>query len=432
MTEDDVLVTRIKRRILPLLLICAVVAYLDRVNVSFAAVTMLADRGISIAAYGLGVGLFFAAYFLFELPSNLLLNRFGARQWIARIMFTWGLLSGAMVFVQGERSFYVLRFLLGIAEAGFFPGIIYYLNSWIPPRYRGSALGLFMICVPLPTVIGAPLSGWLLQLDGWLGMHGWQWMYMIEAAPALVLAVVVFFQLPNGPGEARWLDSADRKRLGLLLADESSGAHRQHLGVGEVLRDRSILLLSLAYFGILGTNYGLSFFIPQMIRSFGVSTVQVGYITALPYLAGALAMVFWPRHSDRTGERWLHCVVAVALASICIIGAAMTSSPVIKVTALTIAGLGIFGAVPVFWTLPSYFLRGPAAAPGIAVINSIGNLAGFCGPYMMGLTVQRTGSYLVGSTIIGVFGMLSFMTLVAMARRHARGPQGAQLRRSVS
>jgi MFS family permease len=417
--EEKLLIGKIKWRILPLLLTCAIVAYLDRVNVSFAAVTMLADRNISLGAYGLGVGLFFVGYFLFELPSNLMLERFGARQWIARIMFTWAILSGATVFVQGATSFYVLRFLLGAAEAGFFPGILYYLNRWVPSRYRGSVLGLFLLCVPLPTVIGAPISGWLLQMDGFLGLHGWQWMFLIEAIPAMVLAVMVFFCLPNRPADARWLSAHEKRHIETMLLAETETVAKVHLGVADLLRDPKILLLSFAYFGILGTNYGLSFFIPQIVKSFGVSTVLVGYITALPYVTGALAMIFWSRHSDRTGERWNHCIAAVLLACVGIVAAALLSDPVLKMTALTIAGLGIYGAVPIFWTLPPYFLRGSAGAAGIALINSIGNLAGFCGPYMMGLTVQRTGSYIAGSSVIALFGVLSVLVILALARRQA-------------
>src|SRR5204863_4589351 len=368
-------------RLVPFLIVCFFVAYLDRVNVSFAALTMNKDLGLSASAFGFGAGIFFVAYFLFEVPSNLLLERVGARRWIARIMFTWGVLSGGMAFIGGETSFYVVRVLLGIAEAGFFPGIIFYLTLWFPAVYRARIVGYFMAAIPLSTVIGAPVSGLLLGLDGGLGLKGWQWLFVLEAAPALVLSVVVFFYLTDRPADATWLEPDERAWLVARLEDERLQRETvRRYSVREALLNPKVLALSLVYFGAVATNYGLSFFLPQIVKAFGVSNFQAGLVAALPYVVGLVSIVLWGRRSDRKMERRFHLAFPLFVASAGIAVSTLFDDPTLKMASLAVAGFGIFGALPVFWTFPAAFLSGPAAAGGIALINSIGNLAGFTGP----------------------------------------------------
>jgi len=405
-------IAKVSARLVPFLIVCYFVAYLDRVNVSFAALTMNKDLGLSASAFGFGAGIFFLAYFLFEVPSNLFLERVGARKWIARIMFTWGVLSGGMAFIGGETGFYVVRVLLGIAEAGFFPGIIFYLTLWFPAVYRARIIGYFMAAIPLSTVLGAPISGLLLGLDGIMGLKGWQWLFIIEAAPSLILSVVVLFYLTDRPADATWLPPQERAWLVRRL--ESEHAHRtsrHNLSVWQALLNPKVLALSLVYFGAVATNYGLSFFLPQIVKAFGLTNFQTGLVSALPYAVGVVSIVWWGHRSDRLRERRFHASFALAVAATGIALSTMFDNPVLKMLALSIAGFGIFGNLPVFWTLPTAFLSGAAAAGGIALINSIGNLAGFAGPYAMGAIKDLTGSYTGGLLGLSVLGFLA-MTLV--------------------
>jgi D-galactonate transporter len=400
-------IARVSSRLVPFLIVCYFVAYLDRVNVGFAALTMNKDLGISATAYGLGAGIFFFTYFLFEVPSNLFLERFGARKWIARIMLSWGLLSGATAFITGETSFYIVRMLLGAAEAGFFPGIIFYLTLWFPAAYRARIVGYFMAAIPLSSVIGAPVSGYLLGLDGVAGMKGWQWLFILEAVPAVLLSVVVFFYLTDRPADAKWLAPEQRTWLAQRLEME----HRQrvasrHFTVTQALMNSKVLALSLVYFGAVAANYGVSFFLPQIIKAFGLSNAATGWVTAIPYLIGVVAMVYWGRHSDRTRERKWHCGGALLVAAAGIAGCALFEDPTLKIISISIGGAGIFGCLPVFWTLPTAFLSGAAAAGGIAIINSIGNLSGFAGPYVMGWLKDATGDYTAGLLTIAATALI--------------------------
>jgi len=408
-------ITKVSARFLPLLVVCYFVAYLDRVNVSFAALTMKADLGLSATAYGFGAGIFFLTYFLFEIPSNLLLVRYGARRWIARIMFSWGLLSGAMAFVGGETGFYVVRVLLGIAEAGFFPGMIFFLTLWFPAAYRARIIGYFMTAIPLSTVIGAPVSGLLLGLDGLLGFRGWQWLFVIEAVPALILALVVFFYLTDTPREATWLNGDERSWLMGRLEQEQRQRETLHgSSVLQSLTNPKVLALGVVYFGVVATNYGLTFFLPQIVQAFGISSVQIGLVTALPYAAGAAAMVLWGRRSDRMLERRFHLAFALGVAAAGTAAASAIGDPSMKMLAFCVAGLGIFGSMPVFWTLPTAFLSGTAAAGGIALINSIGNLAGFAAPYAMGWIKDVSGSYTGGLLALSASGVIAVVIVLAL------------------
>jgi len=387
------------------------------------------DLGISQTAFGFGAGVFFLAYFVFEVPSNLLLERFGARKWIARIMLSWGLLSGLMAFIPSiaaltglgnARTFYLLRVLLGVAEAGFFPGIIFYLTLWFPALYRARIVGYFMAAVPLSTVIGAPLSGLLLYLDGGLGLAGWQWLFIIEALPSIVLSLVVFFHLTDRPEHALWLMPEERGWLASRLAEERRQREAaRRFTVAQALVNPRVLALSLVYFGAVATNYGLSFFLPQIVKSFGLSTFVTTLVSATPYVVGLVGMVMWGRRSDRKLERRVHTALPLFVAVAGIAVSTTFDDPLWKMIALCVAGFGIFGCLPVFWTLPTAFLSGPAAAAGIAIINSIGNLAGFAGPFAMGWVKDATGSYTGGLLLLSALGTMAMLIVLALPHDHA-------------
>jgi MFS transporter, ACS family, tartrate transporter len=413
-------IAKVSARLVPFLIVCFFVAYLDRVNVSFAALTMNRDLGLSASEYGFGAGIFFVAYFLFEVPSNLLLERFGARKWIARIMFTWGLLSGATALVGGARSFYAVRVLLGIAESGFFPGIIFYLTLWFPAIYRARMIGYFMAAIPLSTVIGAPVSGLLLGLDGFMGMKGWQWLFITEAVPSLILSLVVFFYLTDRPSDASWLAADERRWLVSRLDQERRQRETaRNYSVTQALLNPKVLALSLVYFGIVATNYGLSFFLPQIVKAFGMSNFQTGLVSALPYVVGVLSIILWSRRSDRKAERRFHAAFPMFVASAGIAMSTAIDNPAMKMVALCVAGFGIFGSLPVFWTLPTAFLSGAAAAGGIALVNSIGNLAGFAGPYAMGWIKDSTGSYAPGLLALSAAGLMSMAIVLVLGHDHS-------------
>ena len=411
-------ITVLTRRLVPLLVLCYFVAYLDRVNISFAALTMNRDLGLSSAAFGLGAGLFFIPYFLFEVPSNLILARMGARRWIARIMFSWGIVSACMALVSGATGFYALRVLLGIAEAGFFPGIVFYLTLWFPQQYRAHITGLFMVAAPLSTVVGAPLSALLLGLDGLLGLHGWQWLFVIEAIPAVLLSFVVWRYLPDSPAQASWLNAESRTWLTRTLDDEVR-AVASRASLLSVLFHPRVTLLSAIYFGAAATNYGLSFFLPQIVKEFGFSILATGLISAFPYAAAVVAMVLWSRHSDHTGERRLHTAIPLALAALGLLFSTLSSDPLARIAALTLAGIGIFSGLPVFWTMPSAMVSGSAAAGAIAFINAVGNLAGFAGPYAMGWIHGQTGDYRAGLRLLALAGFLVAALVMTISRKNA-------------
>jgi MFS transporter, ACS family, tartrate transporter len=416
--------TRVTMRLIPFLIVCYFVAYLDRVNVGFAALQMNKDLGLSSAAFGFGAGIFFIAYFFFEVPSNLLLNKFGARRWIARIMFTWGILAGAMAFIpqiarytgmSAEHVFYGLRILLGLAEAGFFPGIIFLLTLWFPGLYRARVIGYFMAAIPLSTVIGGPISGALLGLDGISGLAGWQWMYLLEAVPALLLTFVVLVYLTDRPADATWLADDEREWLVTRQAQEREQRETaRRYSVREVLFDPRVLAIALIYFGANATNYGLSFFLPQIVKGFGLTNLETGFVTSLPYVVGVIAMLVWGRRSDRKLERKWHTAIALIIASGGIAASTLVNDPVLKMIALSIAGFGIFGCLPIIWTLPTAFLSGSAAAGGIAVVNSLGNLAGFFGPYAVGWIKDSTGSFSAGLICLSVAGLVGVVTVLLL------------------
>ena len=416
-TLEQRTMARVSARLVPFLIVCYFVAYLDRVNISFAALTMNKDLGLSASAYGLGAGIFFLAYAVFEVPSNLLLARFGARRWIARIMVSWGIMSGAMAFIGNETWFYVVRFLLGLAEAGFFPGVIFYLTLWFPATYRARVIGYFMAAIPLSSVIGAPISSALLGLEGVIGMHGWQWLFILEAVPALLLSVAVLFYLTDKPADAGWLSDDERRWLvDRLAVEERQRKAARHYSVWQALLNPRVLALSLVYFGAVATNYGLSFFLPQIVKAFGMSNLQTGFVAAIPYAVGVISIVWWGRHSDAKLERRFHTAFAIFVAAAGLTVAAFLNDPTAKMVAFSVAGFGIFGCLPVFWTLPTAFLSGAAAAGGIAIINSLGNLAGFFGPSVMGMIKDSTGSFTNGLLVLA--GVAVVAAVIVLILRH--------------
>ncbi len=387
-------ISKVTWRLVPFLIVCYFIAYLDRVNVGFAGKAMSKDLGFTAEVFGGAAGIFFIAYFLFEVPSNILLEKFGARRWIARIMFTWGILSGAQAFVWDELSFNVVRFLLGIAEAGFFPGVIFYLTLWFPSSYRARIVGWFMFAIPISTVIGSPISGWILDMEGIKGLHGWQWMFILEAIPSIILTFAVWFYLTDKPKDANWL--APEERTWLQNTIDMERANRESMvkiSWKESLFNPRVIGMGFIYLGIVTPLYGLSFFLPQIISGFGgLSNVQVGFVNAFPYLVGAIAMIFWTRRSDASGERKWNLIIPTACICIGLIAAANISQPIPKMAAVTLASFGIFAALPMFWTLPTALLSGVAAAAGIAWINSIGNLGGYLGPKVFGMLKDKMGN----------------------------------------
>jgi MFS transporter, ACS family, tartrate transporter len=401
-------------RLIPFLVLAYFLAYLDRVNLGFAALTMNAELKFSPTIFSWGAGIFFIGYFIFEVPSNLALEKFGASRWIARIMVTWGIISALMAMVSGVWSFYSLRFLLGVAEAGFFPGIILYLTYWYPAEYRARFLAAFAIAVPVSTVIGAPISGLLLGLDGAMGLKGWQWLFIIEGVPSVVLGVITWFYLTDRPAKADWLTAEQKAWLSAKLESEIAAKQAaSHLTLGQALASPKVLTLSVIYFGFVGALYGMQFWLPQIVKAFGYSNAQTGFVTAVPYLFGTVAMILWARHSDASRERVMHVGAPLLLTAVALGVCGYMDNPYVTMVALIVAAIGIFCTFAVFWTLPTAWLSGSAAAGAIALINSIGNLAGFGGPYLIGWVKEATGSTSTGLLVLAVLpligGLLVFL-----------------------
>lgn len=411
-------IRRVAWRLMPLLMLGYFCAYLDRVNVGFAGLTMNKALGFSQAVFGFGSGVFFIGYFLAEIPSNLVLARVGARRWIARILLTWGIISALTAFVWNDWSFYTVRFFLGVAEAGFYPGIVLYLTWWFPSAYRSSMQAIFQSASVVSLIVGPPVSAWLLTLDSAMGLQGWQWLFLIEAVPPIVMCFAVWFLLTDRPRDAAWLRPEQRDWLDQRLADEQSQREAVHrYDLGEALRNPRVWLLTLVYFGQNVSNYGLLIFLPQIVKSFGVSTEMTGFVSAVPFVFAAFAMIYWGRRSDRTGHRIGHvasaCMLCAAGLAACIfIG---IEHPVIVMVALILGTMGQQAIAPTFWPLPTAMLSGVAAAGGIALINSVGNLGGFLGPYMFGLIKDATGgSDVIALLAIAAWPVMSAVVLVAL------------------
>jgi ACS family tartrate transporter-like MFS transporter len=377
-------------------------AFIDRVNVGFAAAQMHRDLGFSAYVYGLGAGIFFIGYCLFEVPSNLILHRVGARRWIGRIMISWALIAAAMAFIHGATAFYVLRFLLGVAEAGFFPGVVYYLTYWVPAADRARLIGTFMTAIPISTAVSGPLSSLLLQLDGVAGLAGWQWLFLSETLPSLILGIVTLRYLADTPAQAAWLTAAERSWLtGRLAAETARAPVRSGVSVFAALATPRVLALCLAYGGADLGLYGVVFWMPQIFAQAGITPDKVGYLVAIPYTVAAFGMVWWSRHSDRHRERTWHIGIAAAVGFIGLAASAYVhASALLAVAAFTVGVTGTLAILPIFWTLPAALLRGAAAAAGIALINAIGHVGGFAGPYAVGWIKEATGSFTWGLTFV--------------------------------
>lgn len=419
----DVLGARVMRkigwRILPFAMLLYFVSFIDRVNIGFAALTMNKDVGLSSAAFGLGAGIFFAGYFLFEVPSNLILHKVGARVWIARVMISWGIASGATAFVQGPTGFYILRFLLGVAEAGFFPGMILYLSYWFPASHRAAATSVFMAAAPLSTALGSPLSGALMEVHSVLGLKGWQVMFLAEAVPAILLGIAVLFVMTSKPENAKWLSNEERLWLvGSLRREQQDGA--RHRSILKGMMDGRVLVLALIYFGTSAGLYVLGIWSPQIIARFGLTPLQIGWLNAAPGIAAVVAMIVWSRHSDRTGERTWHVVIACLLAAAGLFWCGAAASLAGVVVALTLVNIGVSASKPPLWAMPGKFLDGAGAAAGIATINCLGNLGGFVGPAMIGLSKSWTGSFMPGLYFTAGLLLLSALLTLLLARSASR------------
>lgn len=419
------IIRKVAVRLIPFLAVAYLLNYLDRTNIAFANLTMSKDLGLSATAYGLASGLFFVGYVLFEVPSNLALVRFGARRWIARIMVTWGLIATGIAFVNSETTLYLGRILLGIAEAGFFPGIMLYLTWWFPRAVRVRLTGLFMIALPVSSALGAPLSGAIIEyLHGFFGLAGWRVMFLIEGAPTVALGIAAWFYLTDHPRQAKWLSPDEREWLHTTMAAEHEAtAEGGHTSVGQSLRDARVWILGLVYFGLGYGLFALSFFLPTIVAGFAesfnteFSIFESALIVAIPFALGAIALVIWSRHSDKTGERIWHVVLPTLLAAITIPVALYMNSPASAMTVISLTAIGLFAAFPAFWYLPSTFLTGAAAASGIAVVNTMGAVSGFAAPYITGWLLDLTGTSKAGLWVVGVVMFGSASLLLAAGRR---------------
>jgi sugar phosphate permease len=414
-------------RIMPVLMVCYFFAYLDRVNLSFAALQMNKALGLSSSAYGLGAGLFFLTYCLCEIPSNLLLYRFGATRWIARIMFTLGLCAAGMAFISGRTGFYTMRLLLGAAEAGFYPGVLYFLTLWFPSAYRGRFLGIFIAAIPVSGIIGAPLSGLLLSLDGLGGLQGWQWLYLVEATPAVLLAPLVLARLQDSPEAAAWLPVAERTWLVDKLHTERTAVERRRaFTVLQCLRNPRVLLLALIYFSNVCLLNSITFFLPQIVKGFGLGNLQTGFVVAIPSLLALVALIWWGRHSDRRVERYGHASLANFLGGAALLISVLVNDPTARIAAIAVAFACTLAFTAPFWSIPGTFLTGAAAAGGIGAISALGVIGGFVSPWFIGYMKDLSGDFRTGLGVVAMTAMLVAGALYVAGRADAaRFPSAA-------
>jgi MFS transporter, ACS family, tartrate transporter len=411
---------KLRARILPFVILLYFVSFLDRVNVGFAALSMNAAIGLTPAMLGLGGGLFFVGYIAVQVPSNLIMMRVGARAWIARVVIAWGLVSAASAFVIGPHSFYIMRFLLGITEAGFFPGTLLYLSLWFPARQRALAIAAFMAAAPLSTAVGSPISGALMELPRFLSLANWQWLFILEGLPAVVLGLLAFKVLTDRPDQAAWLTGDERIWLIETLAAEHARnpVHKSSMAAAlATLRDVRVLVLALIYSGTSAGLYAVGLWSPLIIHQFGFSALAIGWINAVPSVVAAVGMILWARHSDRTLERSWHIVVPCLLGCVGLVWAGDAQTAVAVVLALTIVNFGSNAPKGPVWALPGMFLSGAGAAAGIAWINSLGNIGGFVGPWLIGIIKQRSGSYAGGLCAVGAMMALSAILMLALRRQ---------------
>ena len=418
-TVEDRIYAKVTWRLIPFLCLCYLCAYLDRVNVGFAKLQMLNDLQWSETIYGLGAGIFFVGYILVEVPSNILLQRVGARRWIARIMISWSLLSAATAFVTTPTMFYVIRFMLGVAEAGFLPGIILYLTYWYPASRRAKITALFYCAIPLSGVIGGPISGWIISaLTGVSGLQGWQWLFILEAAPSLLVGIAVLFILDDGIRHARWLSPTEKSILERNI--QSEAGDKLHHSIAQAFKDPRVWLMGLIFFTCAMGIYTFSFWLPTLIKESGVKDVlNVGFLVAIPYALGMVSMVLWARHSDKTRERRWHLAVAMAVGAVGLALSTLTGYGIyIVLPALALASIGIQAMAPIFWSMPTAFLGGSAAAAGIALITAIANIGGLASTYLVGWIKDLTHSADMGLYVVaGVLVAGGIVTLAAVPAR---------------
>jgi MFS transporter, ACS family, tartrate transporter len=396
-------------RLVPILTVAYIANYLDRTNISFAALTMNKDLGFTATEFGFGAGILFLSYTVFEIPSNLALYHFGARRWIARIMITWGLVSAATAFVNGTTSYYVARFALGIAEAGFFPGVTYYLAAWFPTQYRTRMLAWFLVGIPASSAIGAPISGWLMQLDGVWGLQGWKWLFIAEGIPAIVLGFLVLWLLADRPETAEWLTPEERTALLGMLSDERR--ERPKSGFWSSLSDIRVVILAIVQFGFTLGSYGVGIFLPQIITATGLPNLTATYLTAVCYTFASVGMIVWAWYVDRAGRKVLNLAIACAVATVGLAASVLSTDLALALTALTVALIGITSARAIFWPIPTRFLTAVGAATGLAFINTVGTSGGFAGPYLMGWLKDQTHSFTAGLVVMA--GILLVTTALA-------------------
>lgn len=434
---EEQTIQRISKRIIPFLIILFVMAFLDRTNIGFAALHMNDAIGITQTIFGLGAGIFFLGYFIAEVPSNVLLHRFGARIWIARIMITWGIIAALMGFIQNGTQFIVLRFLLGIAEAGFFPGVIFYLTLWFPARYRARVFATFYLGLPIAQIIGAPISVGLMQWGDTIGYEGWRLMYVLEGIPSIILGIICLKYLTNTPKEAQWLTTDQRQWLMNTLEKEEREKTEHadaHLSkstiIKQVFKNPLVWLMALVYFGITSGSNAMFFFLPSVLESFRntfgmeISLIQNGLLTAIPYAFAAVGMILWSRRSDRKQERHKHGACAALMAASAIAIALIVNQPWAIIVGFIFLAIGVFSAINIFWTLPGQTLTGVGAAAGIGLINSVGNLSGFTGPYLTGYLYTTTGTYTIAFLVIAGFVAIGGIGLLVLA--HLNGKQVAK------
>jgi ACS family tartrate transporter-like MFS transporter len=425
--QEERAIRKITWRLIPFLILLYFIAFLDRINVGFAALTMNKDVGLTPQMFGLGSGIFFLGYFAFEVPSTIILHKVGARFWIGRVMITWGLVSIAMAFTRGPISFYALRFLLGLAEAGFFPGVILYLSYWFPSNRRSAVTAMFMAAAPAAGLIGSPVSGVLMQLDGLLSLRGWQWLFITEGIPALALGVITLHFLSDRPASAAWLTIDERNWLSQAIQQEQADIKgpRSH-SAWRALTDWKVLVLSLAYFGTSAGLYTIGFWAPLIVNSLGFSVLKIGLLVAIPNLIAVIGMVLWSQNSDRTGERYWHAAIACLIGAIGMAVAARAgSSAILAITGLSLTAFGVSAAKPPLWSLPTKFFAGTAAAASIGLINSLGTLGGFAGPYMIGSANETSGHFSRGLYLVG--GTLIVSAVAIFILRLAQGDTGQML-----
>ena len=426
--ESRRLYSKITWRLIPLLFVCYVIAYIDRINVGFAKFQLREVLGVDAAVfgsvYGLGAGLFFIGYFLFEIPSNLILARVGARIWIARIMIIWGFVAASMMFIRGTTMFYVMRFILGVAEAGFYPGILLYLTYWFPVRERAKVMAMFATGAVLAGILGSPVSGAILGMHGWAGLAGWQWLFLLEGIPAVALGVVVLLVLPNGPSKARWLSPEEKNEVQLRLDDEIAARKGHvHVRLSNALKSKWVWLLCLVYFLLNVGGYGYELWMPSIInelKGLRFTPFKIGLVNAFPYLLAGIAMFLVGRHSDRTGDRRRHVAVSAAVSAVGFFLSACFQNPFLALASLTIAFIGLKSTTGPFWALATSFLTGTAAAGGIAFINSVGNLGGFIGPYLVGVFKDRTGNNQLALWILGGALLLTGILILFVRDHHGQ------------